>query len=137
MVLSPEGGALANMVPIFKWGLGGRLGSGRQWISWIALEDVVGVVQYILHNEALSGPVNLVSPEPVRQKAFARQLASALHRPALCPTPEFVLHLVLGEMANAVLLSSSRIQPAKLQQSGYAFREPNLQNYLERHLGKK
>ena len=136
IVLARHGGALPQMALPFRLGLGGRIGSGRQWMSWLALEDVVGIVGYALSSNALSGPVNAVAPHPERNAGFAAALGRVLHRPALFPTPGFVLRLALGEMADALLLASQRVLPEKLQRLGYPFvhqaLEPALQSVLRR-----
>lgn len=134
MVLSARGGALPRIVTPFKLGLGGRLGGGKQWMSWIALEDVVGVIRAALNDERFSGPVNVVSPNPVRNAEFTRVLAGALHRPAVFPAPAFALRLALGEMADELLLSSQQALPQKLLSASYPFRlrelEPALRSCL-------
>jgi len=136
VVLSAHGGALPRMLTPFKFGAGGRLGSGKQWMSWIALEDVVRVLRTAIDDARWNGPVNLVSPEPVRNSEFTRVLASVLHRPAIFPAPAFALRLALGEMADALLLSSQRALPECLQQYGYAFRYENLEPALHAILVK-
>ena len=105
VVLSPQGGALAQMLPVFRAGLGGRLGSGRQWISWVALPDATRVIEFALQTTGLSGPVNVVAPNPVTNLEFTRSLARALHRPAVLPVPAFALRLAFGEMAEATILA--------------------------------
>ena len=122
VVLSGKGGALPKMLPPFKLGVGGRLGSGQQWMSWIAIEDVLGIIRHAIANEQVSGPVNLVAPNPVRNEEFTRLLAGMLHRPAIFSAPAFVLRLAMGEMADAVLLSSDRVKPEKMLAAGYKFR---------------
>ena len=122
VVLSGKGGALPKMLTPFKLGVGGRLGSGQQWMSWIAIEDVVGIIRYAIANEQVSGPVNVVAPSPVRNEEFTRLLAAMLHRPAIFPAPAFVLRLAMGEMADAVLLSSDRVKPERMLAAGYRFR---------------
>jgi len=122
VVLSGKGGALPRMITPFKLGVGGRLGSGQQWMSWIAIEDVVGIVRFAIANEKVSGPVNLVAPTPVRNAEFTRVLAAMLHRPAIFPAPAFMLRLAMGEMADAFLLGSERVQPERLLGAGYSFR---------------
>jgi uncharacterized protein len=122
VVLSGKGGALPKMLPPFKLGVGGRLGSGQQWMSWIAIEDVVGIIRHTIANERVSGPVNVVAPNPVRNEEFTRLLAGMLHRPAILPAPAFVLRLAMGEMADAVLLSSDRVKPEQILAAGYKFR---------------
>jgi uncharacterized protein (TIGR01777 family) len=135
MVLSPKGGALAKMVTPFKLGLGGRIGSGRQWSSWIHVDDIVGAVHQALQNDSLAGPVNLVAPTPVTNLEFTRELAAVLHRPALFPVPAFAARLAFGEMANDLLLGGQRVQPAKLLAGGYSFRYSELRPALEDLLG--
>ncbi len=126
-VLTPQGGALAKMLPIFRLGLGGPLGSGRQWMSWIALSDVIRAILFLLEQETtLSGPVNLVTPNPVTSAEFARTLGRALHRPAILPAPAFALRAIFGEMADATLLASTRALPHRLVQAGFNFELPTL-----------
>jgi uncharacterized protein len=122
VVLSGKGGALPKMLPLFKLGLGGRLGSGQQWMSWIAIEDVVGIIRNAIANEQVSGPVNVVAPNPVRNEEFTRLLAAMLHRPTIFPAPAFMLRLAMGEMADAVLLGSDRVKPERMLAAGYKFR---------------
>ncbi|HEV2690651.1 MAG TPA: TIGR01777 family oxidoreductase, partial [Bryobacteraceae bacterium] len=135
MVLSAKGGALAKMLPPFKLGLGGRLGSGNQWMSWIHVDDIVGAIHHIMRVGSLSGPVNLVAPGPVRNKEFTRVLASVLRRPALFPVPAFAARLAFGEMADELLLASQHVEAAKLATSGYSFRFRELRAALEDLLG--
>jgi uncharacterized protein (TIGR01777 family) len=130
VVLAKEGGALPQMARPFRLGLGGRIGSGQQWMSWISLQDAVGVTRMALENGDVRGAVNVVAPEPARNVDFTRALAEALHRPALFPAPAFALRLVLGEMADALLLSSQRVVPAKLEKLGYKFSQPDLETAL-------
>jgi uncharacterized protein len=131
MILSSRGGALPRIVPPFKFGLAGRLGNGRQWMSWIALDDVLGVIRALLADEQFSGPVNVVSPNPVRNAEFTRLLAGTLHRPAIFPAPALALRLALGEMAGELLLASQRAVPQKLVAAGYVFRFPELAQALK------
>lgn len=132
LVLSATGGALEKMLTPFKLGLGGRMGSGRQWWSWIHVGDIVGGVHHALGTESLSGAVNLVAPNPVRNAEFTKVLASVLRRPAFFPAPEFALRLAFGQMAaDELLLASQRIEPGKLLASGYAFRFSELRAALE------
>ena len=126
IVLSPAGGALAKMLPPFKLGMGGVLGSGRQWMSWISLNEVSSVISHLLAHEELSGPVNLTSPFPVTNRDFTQSLAKALRRPAFLPVPRFLLETLFGDMAKELLLASAKVRPAKLLESGYVFREPEL-----------
>lgn len=126
VVLARDGGALPEMARPFRFGVGGRIGSGRQWMSWVSLEDVVGVIRLALENGAVRGAVNVVSPEPVRNAEFTTALAQALRRPALFPAPAFALRLVLGEMADALLLSSQRVVPTQLERLSYRLLHANL-----------
>ena len=126
IVLSPSGGALAKMLLPFRLGLGGRVGSGRQWWSWVALDDVIGAIEYAMKTSTLAGPLNVVSPNPVTNREFTTSLASALSRPALFPMPAFAARAALGQMADELLLASQRVEPAKLRASGYRFRRPDL-----------
>jgi hypothetical protein len=134
VVLAREGGALARLIGLFRLGLGGRLGNGRQYLSWITLGDVVEAILFLLESDSLRGPVNLVAPQPVTNREFTRALGRALHRPTLLPTPAFALRLALGEMADEMLLSSARVLPRKLVRAGYPFRDPNLESALRRVL---
>jgi uncharacterized protein (TIGR01777 family) len=135
LVLSPKGGALAKMLTPFRLGLGGKIGSGQQWWSWIHVDDIVGIVHHALQAASLSGPINLVAPNPVRNAEFTSVLASVLRRPAFLHVPAFPLRMVLGEMAEETLLSSARVQPAKLLAGGYAFRFAELRTALEDLVG--
>jgi hypothetical protein len=126
IILAKHGGALAKMLFPFKLGLGGRLGSGKQWMSWIALEDVVGAIRFAIENGGVRGSVNVVALNTVQNAEFTKVLAKALHRPALFPAPAFALRLALGEMADALLLSSQRVVPQRLQQLGSSFQFPEL-----------
>ena len=126
MVLSPGGGALREMLPPFRFGLGGRVGSGRQYWSWVSLEELPLMTQFIIEHADLQGPVNLVAPQAVTNAEFARTLGRVLHRPAVLPLPALAARLLLGEMADAMLLTSIRAVPRQLQQAGYAFRFPDL-----------
>jgi uncharacterized protein len=135
IILSKDGGALPKMVPPFKLGAGGRIGDGKQWMSWIALADAIEILQFALNNRELRGAVNVVSPQPLRNAEFTKVLAGALHRPAFVPAPAFALRLAMGEMADALLLSSQRVVPEKLTKAGYRFLEPGLHQALTRILG--
>jgi uncharacterized protein len=126
IVLAVHGGALAKMLPPFRMGVGGKLGSGKQWMSWIALDDVVGGLEFALANDSLRGPVNFVAPNPVINAEFTRVLGKVLSRPTLFPVPAFALHLLFGEMADALLLSSQRVSPTRLSGSGYSFKFSDL-----------
>jgi uncharacterized protein len=133
VVLSPIGGALTQMLPLFRLGLGGRLGSGRQYWSWIAIDDAIGAVGHALANEHLSGPINVTAPAPVTNRQFTAILAKVLRRPAVLPAPSTALRLALGPMADELLLASARALPDRLLDSGYAFRNADLESAL-RHL---
>jgi len=136
LVLSAKGGALAKMLTPFKLGLGGRIGSGRQWYSWIHVDDIVGGIHHAMHTESLSGPVNFVAPNAVRNAEFTRVLASVLRRPAFFPVPALALRLAFGKMAaEELLLASQRVEPGKLNASGYAFRFRELRGALENLVG--
>jgi uncharacterized protein len=130
VVLARSGGALPQMARPFRLGVGGKIGSGRQWMSWISLDDAVAITRLALENGVVRGAINLVAPEPVRNAEFAAALANALHRPALFPAPAFVLRLLLGEMTDALLLSSTRVVPAELEKLGYKFLQPDLGHAL-------
>jgi uncharacterized protein (TIGR01777 family) len=131
LVLSRHGGALAKMLPLFKLGLGGRLGSGRQYWSWISLHDEVTAIRWLL-DHAVSGPVNLVAPTPVTNAQFTKSLAAAVHRPALLPVPPIGPRLLLGgELANELLFTSARVVPTALDGHGYTFRHPDLASGLD------
>jgi uncharacterized protein len=130
VILSAHGGALPKMLAPFKMGAGGRLGNGKQWMSWVALDDAVGVIRSAIRNTEWRGPINVVAPNPVQNSEFTRVLAATLHRPALFPAPAFALRFMLGEMAEALLLSSQRVRPEKLQASGYEFHFATLEPAL-------
>jgi uncharacterized protein len=130
IVLAKRGGALPRIVFPFRLGLGGRIDSGRQWMSWIALDDIVGIVRFSLETNLLSGVANAVAPTPVQNAEFTATLGRVLHRPAILPAPGFALRLALGEMAESLLLGSQRVYPAKLQSMGYRFLYPELQPAL-------
>jgi uncharacterized protein (TIGR01777 family) len=136
VVLSAHGGALAKMLTPFRLGLGGVIGDGAQWMSWIALDDVTGAIRHALTTDALRGPVNAVAPAPVTNAEFTRTLGRALGRPTLVPLPAFAARLALGEMADELLLASQRVVPARLQASGYRFRYPTLEDALRAVLGR-
>jgi uncharacterized protein (TIGR01777 family) len=137
VVLSGEGGALARLLPIFRRGFGGRVGNGRQYWSWITLEDVVASIEFAIATPSLSGPVNLTSPNPVTNAGFTAALARALRRPAVFPVPAFALRLVLGEMADEALLASQRVQPEKLLKAGFPFAHPQLDEALAQICGRR
>lgn len=134
IVLSAEGGALAQMLTPFKFGLGGPVGGGRQYMSWVALDDVVGIIRHALTHEEVRGPVNTVAPQPVTNAEFVKALGRALNRPAVLPMPAFALRLALGRgMADSLLLGGARVEPARLKATGYQFAYPELEGAL-RHV---
>jgi uncharacterized protein (TIGR01777 family) len=137
IVLSADGGALRKMLPPFRMGLGGNLGNGRQWMPWIDVGDVIGAIQHLLTAESTSGPVNMVSPNPVRNAEFTKTLAAVLHRPAIFPMPALAARLAFGQMADELLLASQRVEPSKLVSSGYKFQRPDLRSALESILAGK
>lgn len=126
MVLSRDGGAFPKLHTLFRMGLGGVLGSGRQYMSWITLEDAVRALQRLILAPDVPGPVNIVAPEPVTNAAFTRALGKALRRPTLLPAPAFAMRMALGEMADALLLASARAVPARLQADGFTFNHPQI-----------
>jgi uncharacterized protein (TIGR01777 family) len=134
VVLSPKGGALGKMLTPFKMGVGGRIGDGRQWMSWIDVQDMVGAIHHILKTDLLHGPVNMVAPRPVTNAEFTKTLAGVLSRPAILPMPAFAVKLTFGEMGATVLLGSQRVEPAQLVTSGYPFRFSSLRVSLENTL---
>jgi uncharacterized protein len=131
IILATEGGALPEMMLPFKFGVGGRIGDGKQWMSWVTLEDVVAILRLALIKSDVRGPINVVAPEPVRNADFVKELAKAMHRPAIFPAPAFALRLAMGEMADALLLSSQRSVPQKLTRAGYSFVSRSLTDALE------
>jgi uncharacterized protein (TIGR01777 family) len=135
VVLSPAGGALAKMLLPFRVGAGGRIGSGQQWMSWIALDDAVGAIHHALFSEKLSGPVHAVAPQPVTNAEYTRTLGRVLKRPTIFPMPAFAARLAFGELADALLLASQRVQPQRLQETGYTFAQPELEGALRHQLG--
>jgi uncharacterized protein len=126
VILSRDGGALPKMLPPFRMGVGGRIGTGRQWMSWIHIADVVGAIEHALDNPSVSGAVNVVGPNPAMNAEFTRTLARALHRPAIFPMPSFAARLAFGEMGDALLLASQRVEAAKLTANGYRFQFEDL-----------
>jgi len=137
VVLARHGGALKSMLPPFRLGVGGKVGSGRQYWSWIALEDVIGAMMFALENERLNGPVNMVAPNPVTNEDFVRALGSVLHRPAVFPLPAFAVKLMLGEMGEELLLTSARAVPNSLRAAGYVFRYTDVETALRAALESK
>lgn len=136
VVLSARGGALAKMLTPFRLGLGGVIGDGAQWMSWIALDDTIGAIVHALTTDSLRGPVNAVAPAPATNAEFTRTLGRVLGRPTLVPLPAFAARLALGEMADELLLASQRVVPARLQACGYAFRHPTLEGAFRAALAR-
>jgi len=130
VILAKHGGALPQMMRPFQFGVGGKIATGKQWLSWITLDDVVAILRLALENANITGPINVVSPQPVTNADFTEILAAALHRPALFPAPAFALRLLLGEMADALLLSSQRVLPTQLQKLNFQFAHPDLRTAL-------
>lgn len=137
VVLSPAGGALGKMAPIFRLGLGGPIGAGRQWLSWIAVDDAVDAIDHVLHDSRCTGPLNLVAPEPVTNAAFAASLAGVLRRPALLRAPVWAVRAGFGAMGEETVLGSTRALPEALVHAGYGFRFPRLENALRHVLGSE
>lgn len=135
LVLSRTGGALPQMLTPFKFGLGGKVGTGEQYISWVALDDVVGAIEFAIENESLSGPVNLVAPNAVTNLEFTKALGHALSRPTFLSVPAFAARLAFGEMADALLLSSARVVPERLKEAGYKFKHTEIEEALRHVLG--
>jgi uncharacterized protein len=131
VILSTEGGALAKMLTPFKLGVGGKVGDGRQYMSWVTLDDAVGAIYHALLKEDLRGPINVVAPRPVTNLEFTKTLGRVLSRPTVLPAPAFALRLAFGEMADALLLSSMRVEPLRLKESGYTFKYPELEGALK------
>lgn len=129
IVLAREGGALAKMLPLFRLGVGGRLGDGKQWMPWIHIDDIVGLLRFAAANDHLSGPVNAAAPQPVQNVTFTRALGKAVRRPALLPAPAFALRIALGEAAN-VVLASQHVVPTRATDAGYRFVHPTLAGAL-------
>ncbi|WP_347244757.1 TIGR01777 family oxidoreductase [Thermogutta sp.] len=134
-VLSPEGGALQRLLPIFKWGLGGPIGTGRMWWSWILLEDAIEAILFLLEREDCAGAFNIVSPNPVRNREFAHTLGRVLRRPAIFPVPAMFLRALFGEMAREVLLASARVFPERLKEAGFQWRFSDLREALRHAVG--
>ena len=130
IILAREGGALPKMMMPFKFGAGGKLGSGNQWMSWVTIEDVVGILKFAIDNASVRGAVNVVAPQAVQNAEFTKVLAKAMRRPALFPAPAFALRLAMGEMADALLLSSQRVAPRALEKLGYRFLHAGLPSAL-------
>jgi hypothetical protein len=136
VILSGEGGALKKMLLPFRLGVGGKLGNGKQYLSWIAIDDAVGAIEHALFNDAVRGAVNAVAPEPVTNYEFTKTLGSVLSRPTIFPVPAFAARLAFGEMADATLLASQRVNPLRLKETGYTFKYPKLEDALRHVLHK-
>lgn len=132
IVLSKEGGALGSMLLPFKMGVGGVVGSGKQWMSWISLEDEIAIVNYAIENENIRGAVNAVSPNPVTNEQFTKTLGEVLYRPTFLPLPEFAVGMIFGEMGDALLLASTKVIPKRLQDAGFEFKYPELKPAIEK-----
>jgi uncharacterized protein len=132
VVLGP-GGALEKMLPPFRFGVGGRIGSGQQWMSWIHIEDVIRLIQFALQNDTIAGPMNATAPNPVTNAEFTRELGATLHRPAVLPVPKFALKMLFGEMAE-VITASQHVVPAVAQRAGFSFQFPELEAALNQIL---
>jgi hypothetical protein len=130
IILAKQGGAFPKLAQPFRFGLGGKIGSGQQWMSWVMLEDVVGILRFALESGSVRGAINIVSPQPVRNVEFTVALAKAMHRPTLFSAPAFALRLVLGEMADALVLASQRVLPKHLARLQYQFKQPELSSAL-------
>ncbi len=136
VVLSAEGGALAKQLLPARMGAGGPIGTGRQWLSWISMDDVLAGLWHLVTHDALRGPVNLVAPNPVMQRTFARTLGHVLGRPAVVPLPAFAVRAAFGEMGEEVLLGGQCVLPVELRASGYRFLRPDLEGALRSELGR-
>ena len=131
IVLSKDGGALGTMLTPFKLGVGGVVGSGKQWMSWISMEDEIAVINYVIENENIRGAVNAVSPNPVTNHDFTKTLGEVLYRPTFLPLPEFAVSMVFGEMGDALLLASTKVMPKRLTDAGFEFKYPDLKAAIE------
>lgn len=136
VVLSPEGGALGKLLPPFKLGLGGKIGSGQQWVSWIGLHDAVRAIRFLLDTPDVSGPVNVVAPVPVTNGALTEAVGHAIGRPTIATVPEFAIRLAMGEMADATLLASQHVVPRRLLEAGFRFDYPEIEEALRAELGE-
>jgi uncharacterized protein (TIGR01777 family) len=136
IVLTTFGGALEKMLTPFQWGLGGTIGSGKQWMSWISLEDLIGIYHYLIHTDQLSGPLNATAPSPVTNKTFTKILGKVVGKPILFPLPAFMVKALFGEMGKSLLLEGQRVLPAKLTASGFSFLYPDLESALRWEMGK-
>jgi uncharacterized protein len=137
IILDANGGALAKMLTPFRMGIGGRIGNGKQWMSWMALDDTVGAIRFLLRDKSVHGPVNFVAPHPVTNAEFTKTLGRVLSRPTIFPIPAFAVRLAFGEMADAALLSGQRVEPAVLQTRGFGFNLPRLEFALRKILHRE
>jgi uncharacterized protein (TIGR01777 family) len=135
VVLAAKGGALATMLPAFKMGVGGRVGSGKQYMSWVSLDDVVGIIHHLIFTDDISGPVNAVAPNPVTNAEFTKALGRVLRRPTLLPVPKTAIKMLFGEMGEKLVLQGARVIPDKLQKSGFEFLHTDLETALRAELG--
>jgi hypothetical protein len=135
IVLSKHGGALAEMLTPFKFGVGGVVGSGKQWMSWLALDDIIAIYNHVLEDESMRGAFNATSPDPVTNEEFTKALGSVLYRPTILPLPEFAVNLIFGEMGDALLLDSTRAVPKRLEEAGFEFKFTDLTTALKHELG--
>ena len=131
VVLAKDGGALEKMLTPFKFGVGGTVGSGKQWMSWIALDDLIRIIHFALENETLNGAVNATAPNPVTNEEFTKTLGKTLHRPTFIPVPEFAIKLLFGKMGETLLLQSQKVLPKRLQEAGFEFKFENLENAMK------
>ena len=131
IVLSKDGGALGTMLLPFKLGVGGVVGSGKQWMSWVSIDDHISVIEYVIENENIRGAVNSVSPNPITNEEFTKTMGEVLYRPTFIPVPEFVVSMALGEMGDALLLASTKVLPKRLLDAGFVFKYPELKPALE------
>jgi len=131
IVLGCDGGALKKMLPPFKMGFGGQLGHGMQWMSWIHIDDMIGIIMHCIQNQELEGPVNSTAPEPVTNRDFTRNLGKALHRPTFIPMPALIAKILFGQMGHELLLSGKKVLPVKVLQSGYSFKYAKLSDALD------
>lgn len=134
-IIARDGGMLSKMLTPFKMGMGGKVGSGKQYISWVAIEDAVNAIKLALHNESVRGPLNVVSPNPVTNEVFTKTLGHVLSRPTALAMPAFAVRLAFGEMADEMLLVSQRVMPKKLNDAGYEFQQPELEDAFRKHVG--
>lgn len=131
VVLSPRGGALRTMLPAFRMGLGGVIGTGRQWVSWISLDDLIRLILFVIDEDSISGPINAVAPNPVTNRQLTKAMGRILHRPTLCAVPNFALRLAFGSLADEALLASQRVRSVRLKQTPFKFHHPELPEALQ------